>query len=62
MDLRKFVIGSLAAFGVGFLSVLGPMSEGGLTQPELFSAIAAGLAALGLYMKDPNSHKGPDLR
>lgn len=62
MDLRKLVIGGVSAFVVGFLAVLPALMEQGLTQPELLSAVAAGLAALGLYLKDPNAHKGPDLR
>lgn len=62
MDLRKLIVGGVSAFVVGFLAVLPALMDQGLTQAELLSAVAAGLAALGLYLKDPNAHKGPDLR
>lgn len=62
MDLKKVLFGGAAAFVVGFVAVLPALLEGGITQSELMSAVAAGLGALGLYLKDPNAHKGPDPR
>lgn len=62
MDLKKLAFGALAAFGMGFLAVLPALMDQGITGAEWMSAVAAGLAALGLYLKDPNSSKGPDLR
>jgi hypothetical protein len=62
MDIRKLLVGGLSAFGVGFLAVLPTLIDGGISQADIMSAVAAGLAAFGLYLKDPNAHKGPDVR
>jgi hypothetical protein len=63
MDWKKLGLGSLGAFAVGAVAALGPlMSDGQVTQTELVTAVGAGLAALGLFLKDPNAHKGKDPR
>ncbi len=63
MDWKKLGLGALGAFLVGAVAIAGPaMGDGNLSQAELMAAAAAGLAALGLYLKDPNAHKGPDPR
>jgi len=62
MDWKKISFGAAAAFLMGFIAVFPALMENGITQAELVSAIAAGIAAVGLYLKDPNSNKGPDLR
>ena len=63
MDWKKLGIGSGLAFLVGALAALGPfMGDGVLTQVEAMASLGAGVAALGLYLKDPNAHKGKDPR
>ena len=63
MDWKKLGMGALGAFLVGAVAIAGPaMSDGDLTRPELLAAVAAGLGALGLFLRDPNAHKGPDPR
>ena len=63
MDWKKLGMGAFGAFLVGAVAVAGPMmGDGNLTRPELLAAAAAGLGALGLFLKDPNKHKGQDPR
>jgi hypothetical protein len=62
MDWRKLGLGAVGAFLVGAAAAAGPLMGDGITGPELVAAAAAGMGALGLYLKDPNAHKGQDPR
>ena len=62
MDWKKLGLGALAAFIAGAGAAMVTVTEGGITNNEWGIIAGAGLAALGLYLKDPNAHKGKDKR
>jgi len=62
MDWQKLLTGAAVAFLGGAAAAFAIAVEGGVTPDELYIVLGAGLAALALYLKDPNSHRGPDKR
>jgi hypothetical protein len=62
MDWQKLLTGAAVAFIGGAAAAFAVAAEGGVTTEELWIVLGAGLAALALYLKDPNSHRGPDKR
>lgn len=62
MDWQKMLVGAAVAFVTGALAALATVTEGGITGQEWGIIVGAGTAALALYLKDPNKHKGQDPR
>lgn len=62
MDWQKLLTGAAIAFVTGALAAFAVAAEGGITGEELAMIAGAGAAALALYLKDPNKHRGPDAR
>lgn len=61
-DWKKMLYGSATAFIAGAAAAFAVAAEGGLTSQEWWLVLGAGVAALGLYLKDPNAHRGKDPR
>ena len=61
-DWKKLLYGALVAFITGAAAAFAVASEGGITGQEWWLILGAGVAALGLYLKDPNAHRGKDTR
>jgi peptidoglycan/LPS O-acetylase OafA/YrhL len=63
MDWRKLLIaGGGALIGGAAAALAAAAADGQVTGTEWWAIAAAGAAALGLYLKDPNAHKGKDPR
>ena len=63
MDWRKLLVATLG-FGIaGAAAAIGTAASDGVVTPAEWWAIGvAGLTGAALYLKDPNSHRGPDVR
>lgn len=63
MDWKKLGIAAGGALLGGAAAALAAAAaDGVVTGAEWYAVLAAGVAALGLYLKDPNAHRGRDVR
>jgi hypothetical protein len=62
MDWKKVLYGAVAAFVGGAAAAFAVAAEGGITGNEWAVIVGAGFAAVSLYLKDPNAHRGKDPR
>ncbi len=62
MDWKKLGFGAIAAVLGAVSGAIPAAADGGISGPEAWGIGAVALGALGLYLKDSNSHKGGDPR
>ncbi len=62
MDWKKLGFGALAAILGAVSGAIPAVADGGISGAEAWGIGAVALGALGLFLKDSNSHKGGDPR
>ncbi len=62
MDWKKLGFGALAAVLGAVSGAIPAAADGGISGPEAWGIGAVAIGALGLFLKDSNSHKGGDPR